>query len=57
VELAAPGSATWAFEKVGTEWEAKTTTPISAEDGEKLEKLIEVIIEHDDVQNIYTNAK
>ena len=57
IELASPGSATWAFGKTSTEWEAKTTTPISDEDGEKLEELIETLLEHDDVQNVYTNAE
>lgn len=57
LQLAEPGSAMWAFEKTGIEWVAKTTTPISEEDGEKLKNIIEIIEEHDDVQNVYTNAE
>lgn len=57
LQLAEPGAAAWAFEKVNTEWVAKTTVPISEEDGEKLETLIELLEENDDVQEIYTNAE
>ena len=57
MQLAEPGSAAWAFEKEGTEWVAKTTVPLSPEDEEKLEKLIELIMDHDDVQEVYTNAE
>lgn len=57
LQLAEPGSAAWAFEKEGTEWVAKTTVPLSPEDEEKLEKLIELIMDHDDVQEVYTNAE
>jgi YebC/PmpR family DNA-binding regulatory protein len=55
--LAAPGSASWAFEKKGIEWEAKTTSPISEEDGVKLETLIDALENNDDVQEVYTNAE
>jgi len=57
-ELAAPGSASWAFEKqVGSnEWLPKNTTPISEEDGEKLNILIEELEENDEVQEVFCNA-
>lgn len=57
LNLAAPGSASWAFEKISDGWVAKTPSPISEEDGVKLEKLFEELEENDDVQEIYTNAE
>jgi YebC/PmpR family DNA-binding regulatory protein len=56
--LAAPGSASWAFTK-DTEgaWHANTTVPVSEEDGEKLAQLIEAIENHNDVENVATNAE
>lgn len=56
-ELAAPGSALWAFEKDGSEWKANTATPVSDEDGEKLSELIETIEDLDDIQGVFTNAE
>lgn len=56
-ELAAPGSALWAFEKDGSEWKANTQVAVSSEDGEKLSDLIEAIEDLDDVQDVYTNAE
>lgn len=57
IQLAAPGAATWAFEKVDGVWRAKTTVSISDEDEEKLMKLINELEDHDDVQGVYTNAE
>ena len=58
-ELAAPGSAIWAFEKesIGSEWRAKTSVPIGEEDGVKLEILINELEENDEVQEVFTNAE
>jgi len=56
IQLAVPHSASWAFEKVDGEWQSKTLTEISEEDTEKLEKLIEELEDHDDVQGVYTNV-
>lgn len=56
-ELAAPGSALWAFEKKDGDWLAKTLTPIPETDEEKLSLLIEQLEEHDDVQDVYTNTE
>jgi len=42
---------------VGTEWQPKTTVPVSGDDAEKLEKLANALEDHDDVQTIYTNAE
>lgn len=57
-ELAGMGAATWAFEHTpNMEWVAKTTMPVSDEDGEKLGKLVDTLEENDEVQNVYTNAE
>lgn len=37
------------------EWRAKTQTPIADDAGETLVKLLDVLDEHDDVQNVYGN--
>lgn len=56
-ELAAPGSASWAFTKEAGEWKPNMTVPISEEDGKVLEDLIEKLEENDEVQDVYTNAE
>ena len=57
-ELATPGSAAWAFEKeIGAGWLPKNTIPISDEDGEKLNILVEELEENDEVQEVFTNAE
>lgn len=58
-ELAIPGSATWAFDKNAgsSEWLPKNTMPISEEDGQKLDVLIEELEENDEVQEVFTNAE
>lgn len=55
--LASPGSAMWAFEKTGTEYTPKTTVKLSESDNEKLQKVLEEIDAHDDVEDVYTNAE
>jgi YebC/PmpR family DNA-binding regulatory protein len=58
LSVAEPGAAAWAFKKnADMEWEPTSSVPISDEDGEKLQNIIEVIEEHDDVQGVYTNAE
>lgn len=54
--LAAPGSALWAFEKTAEGFEPKTTVPLSEEDNAKLAQILEAIDEHDDVEDVFTNA-
>lgn len=56
-ELAAPGSASWAFAKENQGWKATMPVPISEEDGKTLENLIEKLEENDEVQDVYTNAE
>jgi YebC/PmpR family DNA-binding regulatory protein len=57
LELAAMGSAAWAFTKNHEGWTPTTSIPISEEEGVKLEALIGDLEENDDVQDVYTNAE
>ena len=54
--LAAPGSAMWAFEKTAEGYEPKTSVPLSEEESAKLMQLLEIIDQHDDVEDVFTNA-
>jgi YebC/PmpR family DNA-binding regulatory protein len=58
-ELAAPGSATWAFERqmASSEWLPKNTMPIGEGDAAKLEILINELEDNDEVQEVFTNAE
>jgi YebC/PmpR family DNA-binding regulatory protein len=56
-ELAAQGSASWAFTKTHDGWQANGTMPLEDEDIEKLEKLAEELEANDDVQDVFTNAE
>ena len=51
----APGSAVWAFENKNDEWIAKTTVVVDEENRRKVENLIVVLEDHEDVQKVYTN--
>ena len=54
-----PGSVLWAFEKKDNEWVAKeySEVTLTPEDTDALYKLMEIIDEHDDVQEITANNK
>ncbi|HBM46162.1 MAG: transcriptional regulator [Parcubacteria group bacterium GW2011_GWF2_38_76] len=52
----AEGSVIWAFDKVEGEWVAKMPMEVSETDKVALEKLLEKIDNHEDVENIYTNV-
>lgn len=56
LELAAPGSATWAFEKTAEGYEPKTAVSLSPEDEARLVDILSAIDAHDDVEEVYTNA-
>lgn len=57
-ELAAPGSASWAFTKSNEgAWTPNVNVQINEEDGAKLDILIEELEENDEVQEVYTNAQ
>jgi YebC/PmpR family DNA-binding regulatory protein len=54
--LGTPGSVSWNFTKnEEQDWIPNSTIDISEEDAEKLENLMELLEEHDDVQDIYVN--
>ena len=55
LSLAEPGAASWAFEKDAENYRAKTTIKISNEENTKLEDIVETILDHDDVQDVFTN--
>ncbi|MDD5152540.1 MAG: YebC/PmpR family DNA-binding transcriptional regulator [Candidatus Pacebacteria bacterium] len=55
--LAGQGAASWAFTKTFEGFEPKGTTALSEEDGKALEELMEELDDHDDVQEVYTNAE
>lgn len=54
---AEPGSVRWAFESSPAgEWSAKFTQPVGGDEKKKLDLLIEALLAHDDVENVYHNA-
>ncbi len=55
--LGAIGSVTWSFAKEGTSWTPTTTIPLSPEDSELLEKIVDELEDNDEVQEIFTNAE
>ncbi len=57
--LGAPGSVAWNFDKnIETgNWEAKSMVELSDEDLEKLSALVDALEDHDDVQDVFTNAE
>jgi YebC/PmpR family DNA-binding regulatory protein len=56
-KFGAEGSVIWAFEHELAGWQAKTKMPISEAGGVALNLLMEALGDHDDVQEIYTNAE
>ncbi len=56
-ELAAPGSAAWAFTKGPEGFVPNMTMPLEDADIEKLNVLVEALEENDEVQDVYTNAE
>ncbi len=57
LELASPGSASWAFQKTHEGWTPTTTIPLSEQDIPVLQKVVEDLEENDDVQDVFTNAE
>ena len=55
--LASMGAASWAFQKGPNGLVAQTTIPLSDEDVAALEKLVDILEAHEDVQAVYTNAE
>ena len=56
-ELAAPGSASWAFTKGPEGLIANVTIPLEDADIEKIQILVESLQENDEIQDVYTNAE
>jgi len=54
--LGTPSSASWAFTKVGGKYIPQSPVSLTDADGEKLANLIELLEEHDDIQDIFTGA-
>ena len=47
----------WAFEKEGYQWKPTTMVPVDDETRKKIDELAEKLLEHEDVQEVYTNLK
>jgi YebC/PmpR family DNA-binding regulatory protein len=56
LQLGAPGSASWAFEKTADGYRPITPLEPSDTDGEALSVLLEKLEDHDDVQDVFTSA-
>lgn len=57
-EVAAPGAASWAFTKVGAAYVPnEPLTDIMGADEERLGAILEALDEHEDVQQVFTNAR
>jgi len=56
-KLGVEGSAAWAFDKQGKEFAPKYPVAISGEDSKKFEELLSALDDHDDVQEVYSNAE
>ena len=57
LSLAGQGAAAWAFMKTPEGFEPQTTVALGEEDGKALEELMGILDDHDDVQEVYTNAE
>lgn len=58
VELSAPGAASWAFTRTGdTYLPNEPLMDVSGTDEERLGAILEALDEHDDVQQVFTNAR
>lgn len=56
-KLGEQGSAMWAFEKQGKDFAAKFPQVLSPEDSKKFEALLSALDDHDNVQEVYSNAE
>lgn len=57
IELGAPGSAAWAFQKTADGWEPTMTVPLSEEDSDKLGALVDTLEDLEDVQEVFANVE
>ena len=56
-KLGEQGSAMWAFQKSGKDFVAKFPTTLSENDSKKFDALLSALDDHDDVQEVYSNAE
>ena len=56
-KLGVEGSAMWAFTKQGKDFTAKFPMTLSESDSKKFEALLSALDDHDDVQEVYSNAE
>lgn len=57
VELSSPGAASWAFTKTGGAYAPnEPLMELSEADGEKLSAILTALDDHEDVQQVFTNA-
>ena len=58
IALAAPGAASWAFTKTGTTYVPnEPLINLSKSDEEKISMVLDVLDEHEDVQQVFTSAR
>ncbi len=58
IELSAPGAASWAFTKTGSKHiPNEPLVDLGGEDEEKLGAILSALDEHNDVQQVFTNAR
>jgi transcriptional/translational regulatory protein YebC/TACO1 len=58
VELSSPGAASWAFTKTGNAYMPnEPLMEVSGDDETRLGAILEALDEHDDVQQVFTNAR
>jgi len=55
--LAAPGSASWAFTREGTNWKPTMTVDLEDADLESLGRLVDALEESEEVQEVFTNVE
>lgn len=56
LSLAGQGAAVWAFTKTNEGYEPQSLVSLSDNEGEQLSSLLEELDDHDDIQDVYTNA-
>lgn len=58
LELSNPGAASWAFTKTGTTYiPHEPLMDLNEHDEEHLQKMLDALDEHEDVQQVFTNAR
>ncbi|MFA5987103.1 MAG: YebC/PmpR family DNA-binding transcriptional regulator [Candidatus Paceibacterota bacterium] len=55
--MGAQGSVAWAFQKSNEGWTPTTVIPLSEEDRNKLESILEALSDYEEIEEVYTNAE